>query len=135
MGKQEILTNLNKPYKWRLAELFAFWLSAPMLLELTEDQSFKKKLVALGNELLGMDIREILAIGTQKEFGSKFGITEQTLVAWKNSEYVKSLVSEFRKNKDIEQFQKEVDFAFTIHTIRHPTVANVSLWKKLYKGL
>lgn len=129
--------NQDKPYKWKIADIYAFWCAIPLALKWDDDKKFNKfraKIIEFCWDELGVEVEALLDIKNDRQFVSHFNISKNQPWLWKQTKYHKDKVAEFNSWYNVEQFEKDIDFKFTMDTLKDPDVSRVKLWKELYKG-
>ena len=121
------VTKVKKPYKERIARLYAIWRSIPAALRIMS-RNHVKELGYTDEEFLGL-----LECNFRQDFARRYGVSRKELQRWDNSETIQGWINDINKESNILRFKKDIDFAFTRKTIREADAARVKLWKQLFE--
>lgn len=109
--------------------LYALWSALPI--------SFRElgpaKLRSLGYEVDDEIFRKLLEIRTKTQFAEEMKIGRKTLDRWEETDEFKNLVKEFSDMHNVQKFKNDIDFNFTIQTMKKADPGRVKLWYQLYQ--
>jgi len=88
---------------------------------------------------LGFDVKDslflkLLKIRTKTEFAKEFKISAKQLTRWDKSKVVQKITDDINKASNVMRFKKDIDFNFTMMTMKESDAARVRLWKQVYEG-
>lgn len=119
----------KRVYKEKEMKIYALWKAMPI----TFKELGPRKLRALGYAVDEELFMMLLEIRTEKQFAQIFGISPNTLDRWEKREEFKNLVKEISDMENIKKFKHDIDFNFTIQTMKKADPARVKLWYQLYE--
>ena len=109
------------------------WKSIPVALRKLNREK-PKRLTELGFDTKDSEFTKLLEINTKTEFAEKFKVTIQQLNRWDRSKVVQKITDEINSKSNVLRFRKDIDFNFTMMTMRESDASRVKLWKQLYQG-
>lgn len=106
---------------------YVYWKSLPAMLR-------KLSVVQLTDMGFNPDMISMMQIKTNTDFAAQFGVSRDSLTAWKQLERFPNDVRRMIDNSIVSTYKSAVDHKFTLMTLQHGDAPRVKLWKQIYEG-
>ena len=124
---------VDSPYKIGEYDAYLIWYNLPIIIKRLAFKNKIEEIKALGFDINDPLIKILVNIKTKTDFAIKFKLERKTLNRWEETKEFKEKSDE-RINDMVIKHKKDIDFNFTIKTMKEADAKRVKLWKQLYEG-